>query len=349
MSTRLCVSTLTSIVAVLLPVAALGQTANTASPVTTTVSTAPDAPRAAQSTELVETRVLSDPLYLPMKGQVFGATGYTFGRPTGENFKAGSETGTFSSDDNTFAQTLAYGVTNRLTARIGFGYGVNERDSTADATGDVTVGNSRGFSDPTFSVTYRLVDELTAPFILDVTGGYSPDLVTAVASGGVGEGSMGRGGQNADLAVTIGRVTRAFTLAGTVTTTHVGEQTTEQLANGTSTAAAAHWSYAAGVATQTRFTSRASVDAGVTVGGAANYTVLNLTNDNSHTYAPAVTRSLNLALNYHFQPNRLVGSLTYAYDNNTDASNTFAKSTSDTTVKDRTGNTVGFRLLYAFE
>jgi hypothetical protein len=340
---------LTSIAVVLLPVAARAQSANVATPATTSVSTPSEAPRPSQSTDLVETRVLSDPLYLPMKGQVFGATGYTFARPTGQNFKAGAETGAFTADDNAFAQTLAYGLTDRLTARIGFGYGVNARDSTADATGDVTVGDARGFSDPTFSVTYRLVDELRSPFILDVTGGYSPDLLTAIASGGVGEGTIARGGQNADLAFAVGHVARAFTLAGTVTSTYVGEQTTAQLSNGTSTSADGHWSYAVGVATQTRFTARASLDAGLTVGSAATYTVLNVTNGNSHTYTPPVTRSLNLALNYHFRPNQLVGAFTYAYDNNTDATNTFAKSSSDTKVRDRTGNTLGFRLLYAFK
>jgi len=343
--TRARVFALTASVVVLLPLAASAQTADVAA----ATSTPPSPPRAAQSGEASGTRIVSDPLYLPLKGQVFGVTAYSFARPTGQNFKDGSETSSFTSDDNAFAQTLAYGLSNRLTARVAFGYGVNERDSTAAATGDVTVGNARGFNDPTFSVTWRVIDEPASPLVLDVTGGYSPNLLTAIASGGVGEGSIARGGQNADIAFAVGHVARAFTLAGTVTTTYVGDQTTEQLSNGTATSAAAHWSYAAGVATQTRFTSRTSLDAGVSVGSAAGYTVVNLANGNSHTYAPPVTRSVNLALNYHFRPNQLVGALTYAYDNNTDATNTFTKAASDTAVKDRSGQTVGFRLLYAFQ
>lgn len=345
MSTRACVLTLTATAAVLLPVAGFAQTADAGSAATTSPALA----HAAPADETAGTRILSDPLYLPLRGQVFGLTAYSFARPTGENFKAGSETSSFTADDNTFAQTLAYGLTNRLTVRVAFGYGVNERDSTAAATGDVTVGNARGFNDPTFSVTWRVLDAPASPIVLDVTGGYSPDLLTAVASGGVGEGSIARGGQNADIAMAVGHVGRAFTLAGTVTTTYVGDQTTEQLSNGTSTSAAAHWSYAAGVATQTRLTSRTSFDAGLTVGSAAGYAVVNLTNGNSHTYAPPMTRSLGVALNYHFQPNRLVGAFVYSYDNNTAATNTFAKATSDTAVKDRSGHTVGVRLLYAFQ
>jgi hypothetical protein len=300
------------------------------------------------TSESTGTRIVSDPLYLPLKGEVYGATVYTFNRPTGDNFKAGSETSSFTADDHAVDQTFAYGVSNRLTLRLGFGYGVNERDSTAAATGDVTVGNARGWSDPAFSATYRLLDDTTSPLIVDLTGGYSPDLIDAKASGGAGTGTVARGGQNGNVGVAFGRVTRGFTVAGTVAGTYVGQQTTLQLANGTSTAADAHWSYAFGLATQTRFTARTSLGAGISVGSAAGYTVSNIDTGNSHTYGPPVTRSLNLAFNYHVVPSRVVVALAYSYDNNTDATNTFVKTTSDTAVKDRSGNTVGVRLMYAF-
>lgn len=298
--------------------------------------------------DTTEVRIVSDPLYLPVKGEVYGATAYSFTQPTGENFKAGVETSSFSADDHSVNQTLAYGLTDRLTMRLGFGYGVNDRDSTAAATGDVTVGNASGWNDPTFSATYRLFDEPFSPLIVDVTGGYSPDLMDAKASDGVGTGTLARGGQNADVAVAFGRVLRSVTLAGTVGTTYVGQQTTLQLSNGTSTSADAHWSYSAGVATQMRFTSRTSVDAGVTVGSAASYTVSNIDTGSSHAYGPGVTRSLNAAFNYHLVPNRIVVAATYRYDNNTDATNTFVKATSDTAVKGRSDNSVGVRLMYAF-
>jgi hypothetical protein len=298
--------------------------------------------------DTTEVRIVSDPLYLPVKGEVYGATVYTFSRPTGENFKAGVETGSFSADDHSVNQTLAYGLSDRLTVRLGFGYGVNDRDSTAASTGDVTVGDARGWNDPSFSATYRLFDEPSSPLIVDVTGGYSPDLIDAKAPDGVGTGTVARGGQNADVAVAFGRVTRGFTLAGTAAAMYVGQQTTLQLSNTTSTSADAHWSYAVGVATETRFTSRTSVGAGVTIGSTASYTVSNINTGNSHAYGPPVTRSLNAAFNYHIVPNRIVAAVAYGYDNNTDATNTFAKATSNTAVKGRSGNSVGVRLMYAF-
>jgi hypothetical protein len=331
--------------AVLLPLQARAQ--GTAA--NTTGASAPTAPAPARtSPDTGQTRIISDPLYLPLRGQVYGVTGYTFDRPTGQNFRNGSETSTFTADDHSFDQTFAYGLTNNVTIRMAFGYGVNERDSTAMSTGDVTVGNSRGFSDPTFSATYRLLDQPSAPLIFDITGSYSPDVIASTASGGVGEGSIGRGGQNAGLGVAFGRVMDAFTIAGTVGATYVGAQSTTQLASATSTSSDAHWSYAVGLATQTRVTSRVSLDAGVTVGSAASYVVTNIDTLNSHTYAPPVTRTLNLAFNYQLSPNHVVAAVTYAYSNNTDATNTFDKATSDTAVKDRMGNSVGFRVLYAF-
>jgi hypothetical protein len=115
----------------------------------------------------------------------------------------------------------------------------------------------------------------------------------------------------------------------------------------TSTSADAHWSYAVGLATQTRFTPRISVSAGVTVGTTASYTVSNIDTGNSHSYSPPITRSLNAAFNYHIVPDRIVVAVAYGYDNDTDATNTFAKATSDTAVKGRSGNSVGVRLMYA--
>jgi len=86
----------------------------------------------------------------------------------------------------------------------------------------------------------------------------------------------------------------------------------------------------------------------VALATAGNYDVSNIETGTIHTYAPPNTRTLNVALNYHFSPNRLVGSVSYTYNSYTDATNTFAKATSDTAVENRMGNVVGVRLLYTF-
>src|SRR5262249_35608387 len=129
----------------------------------------------------------------------------------------------------------------------------------------------------------------------------------------------------------------------------VGQQITDLLSNGTSSESQSHWSYSAGLATQTRFTDRVSLDAGVALSSAQNYGVSNIDTGNAHTYAPPTTRTLNLGLNYHVVPNRVVAEFVYTYNSDTEATSTFAKASSDTAVDNRMGNLIGVRLLYLFK
>lgn len=293
-------------------------------------------------------RILSDPLFLPRAGQAYGASAFTLDRPSGTNTKAGVETGSFTASDRTFDQTLAYGITNTLTVRMAMGYAANTRDSTSAATGDVTVGNASGFSDQTFSATYRLLDGSRSSPIFDVTGSYSPNVFAAETAGSGLNGTVGRGGQTAGASMAFGRETASFTIAGTAAATYVGQQTTRLLSNSTSTQTDAHWSYEAGLATQTRITNRISLNAGVAYSLAASYGVSNLQTGNAHRYEPPATIAATLGLNYHLVSNRLVASLTYAYDAYTEARNVFANPASDTAVTNRTGHVIGARFVYLF-
>jgi hypothetical protein len=336
-----------STAAVLLPRPAQAQTTAPSVQPAPASTAAPAAPQGSGSIDRTDTRIVSDPLYLPMKGQVYGATAYTLDMPKGDNFKNGTNTGAFTASDNLIDQTLAYGVTNALTVRMTLGYGSNNRDSTAATTGDVTTGNASGFNDPTFSATVRVLDQPRSSLILDVTASYSPDTFTSQSAGGTSNGTIARGGQTTGISFALGRVMPSFTVAATANSTYVGEQMTELLANNTSSDSAAHWSYSVGLNTQARFNDRVSLDVGATFSTAADYGVTNVQNGNPHTYAPPATRALNLALNYHVQPNVVAG-FTYSYNNLTDATNTFAKATADTAVENRMSNVVGVRLLYAF-
>ncbi len=278
----------------------------------------------------------------------YGLTAYTHDMPRGDNFKAGVNTGTFNASDNLIDQSFAYGLFDDLTIRASLGYGINNRDSTAATTGDVTTGNARGFSDPAIGATLRVLDEPQSPLILDLTTSYSPDAFSSQSSGGGHDGTIARGGQTAGLSFALGREMKSFTVAGTAAGTYVGQQMTELLSNSTSTESAAHWNYSLALTTQTRFTERVSLNAGVAFRPQRTTTCLTSTTGTSHTYAPPNTRTLNVALNYHFQPNRLVGAVTYAYNSFTTATNTFAKAASDTAVENRMGNVVGARLMYVF-
>jgi hypothetical protein len=296
----------------------------------------------------VDTRIVSDPFYLPLKGEVYGATVYTLNSPKGDNFKAGVQTGSFQSSNNLIDQTLALGVARDFTIRAVMGYASNHRDSTSVATGDVTTGNSSGFSDPTFSATYRLLEQLRSPIILDLTASYSPNLIDATSSGGGRDGNVARGGAAAGFSLALGREMKAFTIAATATGTYVGRQTTELLSNATSTESDAHWNYDLGLNTQTRFSDRVSLNAGVAYGITGSYGVANVQTGNPRTSEGPDARSFNAAINCHLVPNRLVGAITYTYTSDTDGKNIFPSPVSDNSVQNRTGNVVGVRLMYVF-
>ncbi len=53
-------------------------------------------------------------------------------------------------------------------------------------------------------------------------------------------------------------------------------------------------------------------------------------------------------MNYHFVPNRVVGALTYTYDNYGISQNIFPNPASNTAVINRFGNVFGVRLMYLF-
>ena len=163
----------------------------------------------------IDTRIISDPFFLPLKGQVYGATVFTLNSPNGDNFKAGVQTGSFHSSNSLIDQTFAVGVARDVTIRAAMGYASNHRDSTAMATGDVTSGNSSGFNDPTFSATLRLLEQLRSPAILDLTASYSPNLIDATSSAGERWKRRARGSAAASLA--LGSEMKAFTIAATAT------------------------------------------------------------------------------------------------------------------------------------
>src|SRR5436853_420656 len=69
-------------------------------------------------------RIISDPTYLPLKGQAYGETGYGYAETDGSLFDAtGANTANTSNTLNDVTQRLAYGVTDALSVRAAISYG----------------------------------------------------------------------------------------------------------------------------------------------------------------------------------------------------------------------------------
>ncbi len=300
----------------------------------------------------ISDRIISDPLFLPLKGQVYGTTSYTYSNPTGNRYNSASgvQTSSFSNNDNLFTQYLAYGFTDQLSAHISMGYGFDTSDTTTLSSGVTSSGASNGWTDPTFGVTYRILDQAKhSPVDVDVLANYAPDLISDKAAGGGHLGSIAAGRDVATLTGTVGHEMRSFTVAGLATAQYHGVQSYNALANGDDYKSTAYWDYTLGVATETRFTQRFSLDLGLGYTlGSSRYTTTNQANGVASTSESAGTFYVNTALNYHIIPNRLVAGLTYTYDDygNTATDQTIV--TNDVGTQNHMQNVYGARLQYLF-
>lgn len=296
-------------------------------------------------------RLISDPLFLPLKGQVFGTTSYTYGNQTGDRYNSiGTRTSSFSNDTNLFTQSFAYGFTDELSAHISMGYGFDSNDTTTLSSGVTTSGAANGWTDPTFGVTYRILDQARhSPVDIDVTANYAPDLISDKATGGGHLGSIAPGRDVATLTGTVGREMRVFTVAGTATAEHYGVQEYTALSTNDTYKAGSFWDYTLGIKTETRFTQRASFELGLgySLIGARNSTT-NEASGITSTGEGANTLAVNTALNYSIIPNLLVAGLTYTYDDYSNTATDRVIATQNVGTQNHMQNVYGARLQYLF-
>ena len=105
-------------------------------------------------------RILSDPNYLPLAGQIEGSTAYSHGWINGSGVNAaGDQISSFHINSNVIGQTLAYGITDDLSVNGSVQYVPRTFREVDGADGRVTSSDSSGFSDPTFGATWRALDQ----------------------------------------------------------------------------------------------------------------------------------------------------------------------------------------------
>jgi hypothetical protein len=293
-------------------------------------------------------RIVSDPLYLPLAGQFLGTTSYQYSSSTSDILDStGTKTESNHVNSNLIDQDVQYGITDDLTARFNWGF-----DPSRGATRDFVAGgsvsrSSSGWTDPVFGLTYRVLDERQSPLVLDLRLDYSPDAFPAKAATPNDEGTIARGGQMVDLGATLGHETQQFTIAGLFDAQWFDTRSTLNQTSGDLTHASPEWNYSLGLATQTRFTDVLSLNAGVSELFASDSTVLNDTSGLTHLSHAGNTTNLNVALNYHFIPNQLVGTVGYEHNFFGPTHNLYPSvPTDDTTIRNHDEDVVGVSLRY---
>ena len=223
-------------------------------------------------------RILSDPSYLPLAGQVYDTTQYGVTFP--KNAIA----------DNGIKQSLGYGISDFLSIQVSDNY-------------DWTKYNS-GFYDPSFGLKLRLLKQQESGFNLDLIADYSPDLLTNNRLN-----HYARGGQVSNFISNISYTTTDFTILGFAEITALSSaiQNDSFLQKSISE----HQSFGIGIDTQIRIARDFSINAGVSEQFMTNYDI-SYSSYAKFSYNGYNTTTFNTALNYHVIPNRLVTSLGYS-------------------------------------
>jgi len=292
-------------------------------------------------------RIVSDPLYLPLEGQIYGATAYHWSSTTQDAFDAtGAQTSSSQITGNALAQQFQYGLTDDLALRLDWGYDWRSASRHLVPSG-VVVRSSSGWTDPTFGVTWRAIDQSASPFSLDLRADYSPDAFPAKSATTEDEGTIARGGQTVDLGLTLGHETRAFTIAALFDANYLGSRKVENQGTGGFTTTDSLWNYRLGLDTQTRLSDVLSINAGAGHTFANDATLFNSNTGLTHISQGGDFTDLNVALNYHFVPNVVVGSLGYQHNFYDDTRNLFPTSpTDDSSVRNKDEDVVGVTLRY---
>jgi hypothetical protein len=294
------------------------------------------------------TRIVSDPLYLPLEGQIYGETGYTYGSTSQDTFDStGTRTDTTDTHLNQLSQKILYGLTDDLALNFDWAYDLS-RDATRHIVGgsDVTRSSS-GWTDPEFGLTYRVMDQRDNPLTLDLRANYSPDAFPAKAANPDEEGTVARGGQMADFGATLGHEGPMVTIAAKFDAMWFDARDVLNQSSGDITRTDSLWNYRFGLATQTRLSDAISFNAGVGHTFTNTNTVFNETSGLEHFSEGGDVTDVNAALNYQFVPNTVVASLEYQHNFYQNTRNLFLTSPTDNnSVRNKDEDLIGVTMRY---
>jgi hypothetical protein len=304
-------------------------------------------PALAQDFDSDSTRYISDPLYLPLEGEIYGATGYSYGSTNQDIFNStGARTDSVDINLSTLSQEVLYGLTDDFALHLNWGYGW--RDVTRHSVaGNATERSSSGWSDPGFGLTYRLMDQRESPLTFDLRADYSPDAFPAKAATPDLSGTIARGGQSVDLGATLGHEGRFLTVAGVFDAHWYGPRDVVNQNSGDLTHSDSLWNYRLGLAAQARLSDAFSLNAGVGHTFGNDVSVFNNTSGLFHISRGGDVTDIAAALNYQFVPNTVVGSLGYQHNFYQTTNNVFPTSPADNnSIRNKDEDLVGVTVRY---
>lgn len=297
-------------------------------------------------------RVISDPAYLPLGGQLYGSTEYS-------NASTSSSTadnlGAFRSANNSLSniinQVFEYSVTDDFTLRVSDSYEWNT-STTSFPDGTNTVTNSNGFIDPSFGLVWRVLDQRDNSISWDLLGSYSPNFISAQSADPTENGNVARGGDTETFGTALSYKMRDFTLYLEGTAAYLDNRAVLNPANQITTSYDSSWQYYLLVSTQTRFAPQWSINVGLseTFNDSVGASYVNGGGTLvSSSNTPGDVTDIILALNFQAIPNQFVMSFVYNHDFYNNSINTnFTFPGNSTTNFDKDEDVLSGELRYVF-
>ena len=302
-------------------------------------------------------RILGDPAFLPLGGQVEGSFGYTYSANL-YDFQGSSPFQRLNSWDrsaNDFLPFLRYGITDTVSvsAELNFGNSRSTDSTTSQRlvfpqvtpivrTNLAAIGpigpfprpvvvvvperlheRSVGADDPVFALTWRAIDERMAPVDLDLSAGYVPDTFQARSAGVDQTGTRAAGGQTGFVEAALSREMQALTVRAYLEFNYDGRRDISEPGGFQVDRIGAHPSYTGGVQTQTRVLPWLALNAGFGAAASVQYDDVSISSfgpgfRSSVTVKPSASIGPYVGVLFPLWGNHVVGEILYQHDFITD-------------------------------
>jgi outer membrane protein OmpA-like peptidoglycan-associated protein len=246
------------------------------------------APAMAADWDSDTTRLLGDPSFLPLAGQIEGSIASTafLDRYDYRDGPSVAFPDSFRRTGFSFLPELNYGITDEVSvfANLVWGNSFNREDFTAGVfvsqppgflrlklVRETTTFHALGADDPVFGATWRAIDQARAPVNVDVTGTYSPDIFTSRSAGTTQTGSIATGGQAGSVQVAISREMQLLTVRAYGNFGYEGRRNDIADDGFDDLRSASHATYSAGLQTELRVLPWLALHAGVSASEAMQY------------------------------------------------------------------------------
>lgn len=148
---------------------------------------------AAFAWEADDQKALTDLLYIPNAGRLYGETAVQT-MSAHADFKVSTVKGEIHQQSNTFTQELHYGLTDRLRASVIYENQFYQHQETEVTGGSKSSARTTGPSNPTVSALFRILRQADDKITLDVYGSYAPDMIDGKSDSSKGTSSYAAGG-----------------------------------------------------------------------------------------------------------------------------------------------------------